>query len=117
VVAYQRLPADTQGGLGLLETSVCCPLLMFSFVVYRIPITVPVGFADFPHELFPVPEPWIHNSFLDVVQYTEMPRGGHFAAFEEPEIFSNDVIQFVEKVEKRIAAKKQEQPLKQATSH
>ena len=34
-----------------------------------------------------------------------MPRGGHFAAFEEPEIFSNDVIQFVEKVEKRIAAK------------
>ena len=40
-----------------------------------------------------------------MVQYTEMARGGHFAAFEEPEIFSNDVIQFVEKVEKRIAAK------------
>ena len=86
----------------------CGPLwtvLDFFFLVYRIPITVPVGFAEFPHETFPVPEPWIYSSFPDVVQYTEMPRGGHFAAFEEPEIFSNDVIQFVEKVEKRIAAK------------
>lgn len=36
-----------------------------------------------------------------------MPRGGHFAAFEEPELFANDVIQFVEKVEKRIKEKKQ----------
>lgn len=73
----------------------------------RIPITVPVGFADFPHELLPAPEPWIYSSFLDVVQYTEMPRGGHFAAFGEPEIFSNDVIQFVEKVEKRIEVSKE----------
>lgn len=79
---------------------------MVFFFVYRIPIAVPVGLADFPDELFRAPEPWIHSSFLDVVQYSEMPRGGHFAAFEEPEIFSNDVIQFVEKVEKRIAAKK-----------
>lgn len=81
---------------------------MFSFCVNRIPITVPVGLAAFPHELFPIPEPWIHSSYVDVVQYTEMPRGGHFAAFEEPELLSNDVIQFVEKVEKRIAAKKLE---------
>lgn len=34
-----------------------------------------------------------------------MPRGGHFAAFEEPELFASDVIKFVEKVEKRIPAK------------
>ena len=34
-----------------------------------------------------------------------MPRGGHFAAFEEPELFANDVIKFVEKVEKQIAVK------------
>ena len=62
--------------------------------------------ADFPHELFSTPEPWIHSRFLDVVQYTEMPRGGHFAAFEEPELFANDVIQFVKKVEKRTEEQK-----------
>ena len=40
------------------------------------------------------------------MQYSEIPRGGHYAAFEEPELFADDVIKFVEKVEKRIAAKK-----------
>ena len=52
------------------------------------------------------PEPWTHSLFLDIVQYSEIPRGGHYAAFEEPELFADDVIKFVEKVEKRIAAKK-----------
>lgn len=73
--------------------------------VARIPITVPTGLADFPHELFPLPEPLVHKRFLDIVQFSEMPRGGHFAAFEEPELFANDVIKFVEKVEKQIAVK------------
>jgi len=35
-----------------------------------------------------------------------MPRGGHFAAFEEPQLFANDVIKFIEKVEKRISLQK-----------
>ena len=37
-----------------------------------------------------------------------MPRGGHFAAFEEPQLFANDVIKFIEKVEKRISLQKGE---------
>ena len=78
------------------------------FIFCRIPITVPTGLADFPHELFRQPEPWAHYRFDDIVQFSEMPRGGHFAAFEEPELFANDVIKFVEKVEKRIAAKQAE---------
>ena len=55
--------------------------------------------------MFRLPEPFVHKRFLDVVQFSEMPRGGHFAAFEVPELFANDVIKFVEKVEKQIAAK------------
>ena len=35
-----------------------------------------------------------------------MPRGGHFAALEEPQLFANDVIKFIEKVEKRISLQK-----------
>ena len=80
-----------------------CILVVIHFP--RIPITVPTGLADFPHELFPLPEPLVHKRFLDIVQFSEMPRGGHFAAFEEPELFANDVIKFVEKVEKQIAVK------------
>ena len=84
-------------------------LINFVCCLGRIPISVPAGLADFPHELFRTPKPWIHNRFTDIIQYTEMPRGGHFAAFEEPELFANDVIQFIEKVEKRILAKKAEE--------
>ena len=78
------------------------------YILFRIPVTVPTGLAEFPHEIFLTPEPWTHSLFLDIVQYSEIPRGGHFAAFEEPELFADDVIKFVEKVEKRIAAKKAE---------
>ena len=84
----------------------------FFFFLNRIPITVPTGLADFPHELFRNPEPWIHSKFFDVVQFTDMPRGGHFAAFEEPELFANDVITFAQKVEKRIGAKQAESTAK-----
>ena len=85
----------------------------FLFLIFcRIPITVPTGLADFPHEVFRLPEPWAHYKFLDIVQFTEMPRGGHFAAFEEPELFANDVIKFVGEVEKRIAAKQAESTTK-----
>ena len=37
-----------------------------------------------------------------------MPRGGHFAALEEPQLFANDVIKFIEKVEKRISLQEAE---------
>lgn len=114
-------PASLWGGhlpqiVGAGPDGVCLNVcLLIFFGRNRIPITVPVGLADFPHELFRIPEPWIHSRFLEVVQYTEMPRGGHFAAFEEPDLFANDVIQFVEKVEKRIVAKKAEE-LKETTA-
>ena len=63
-------------------------------------IEVPTGLADFPNELMRSPKSWALKQFVNVVSYTEMPRGGHFAAFEEPELLAADVVQFVEKVEK-----------------
>ena len=42
------------------------------------------------------------------MQFSEIPRGGHFAAFEEPQLFANDVIKFIEEVEKRISLQKAE---------
>ena len=96
----------------ILRRDLCAVTILINFICfvsfYRCPITVPTGLAEFPHEIFPTPKPWVYNIFLDIVQYSELPRGGHFAAFQEPELFSNDVIMFVEKVEQRIAAKKAE---------
>jgi pimeloyl-ACP methyl ester carboxylesterase len=60
----------------------------------RLPITVPAAVADFPHELVRTPESWVRDECLDLVQYTEMSRGGHFGAFEEPELTAQDIRKF-----------------------
>ncbi|KXJ12401.1 epoxide hydrolase 1 [Exaiptasia diaphana] len=64
-----------------------------------IPIDTPSGLAEFPHEVGTSPKPWVLARFPNNLQYTLMPKGGHFAAFEQPELFAKDIVQFVEKVE------------------
>ena len=56
-------------------------------------IAVPTAVACFPHEIIRVPRSWAARHF-DIVQWTQMPRGGHFAAMEEPELLVDDVRAF-----------------------
>ena len=51
---------------------------------------VPIGLAIFPHEIVPVPREFAER-FHDVRRWTAMPRGGHFAAMEEPELLAEDL--------------------------
>jgi epoxide hydrolase len=53
-------------------------------------ITVPTGGAIFPAELIVTPKAWAQSRY-NIVHWTIMPRGGHFAAMEEPELLLNDV--------------------------
>ena len=53
-------------------------------------ITVPCGIARFPREAPSPPRAWVERVY-DVRRWTEMPRGGHFAAFEEPGLLAEDV--------------------------
>ncbi len=62
-------------------------------------IMVPVGFAEYPGELAPLPpRSYIDQAYGDVVQITHQIRGGHFAALEQPEIFVSDVQGFLKAV-------------------
>ena len=54
---------------------------------------VPTAAAVFPGEIFFSPRKWVETRY-NVVQWTEMPRGGHFAAMEEPELYIEDVVKF-----------------------
>lgn len=63
-------------------------------------VRVPTGFAAFPSELLHVPERWVRSKYPKLVSYSYMPRGGHFAAFEEPELLARDLGQFVGRVER-----------------
>ncbi len=55
--------------------------------------TVPTGFASFPHDLLPPPREWAER-FFNIQRWTEMPRGGHWAATEEPELLAEDIRAF-----------------------
>ncbi|MBU6267740.1 MAG: alpha/beta hydrolase [Sphingomonadales bacterium] len=50
-------------------------------------ITVPTGHAFYPAEIRPTPRLWAEQIYRNIVSWTEMPKGGHFAAFEQPEAF------------------------------
>lgn len=56
-------------------------------------VEVPVGVAAFPKEIIRSPRHWAEPRY-DIRQWTEMPRGGHFAAFEEGELLVDDVRNF-----------------------
>ncbi|MEC8729749.1 MAG: epoxide hydrolase, partial [Actinomycetota bacterium] len=53
-------------------------------------VTIPSGIAAFPKEIFRPPRSWCENSY-NVTHWTDMPRGGHFAALEQPELYIDDV--------------------------
>ena len=58
-------------------------------------IAVPSAVASFPAEIVRPPRSWTERQLADLRRYTEMPRGGHFAAFEEPELLADDVLAFL----------------------
>jgi pimeloyl-ACP methyl ester carboxylesterase len=54
-------------------------------------VKVPVGFTTFPGEIFRAPRSWVEASYPSLTYFHEASRGGHFAAWEEPEIFATEV--------------------------
>jgi len=57
-------------------------------------VTIPTGVAVFPKEIIPPVRRWMEPSFTDIRHWSEMQKGGHFAAFEQPELFVADVRKF-----------------------
>ena len=55
------------------------------------PVTVPVGFTTFPGEIWAAPRSWVETVYPGLAYFNEVDRGGHFAAWEEPELFSTEV--------------------------
>ncbi len=55
------------------------------------PVSVPVGFTTFPGEIWASPRSWVEAVYPDLAYFNEVDKGGHFAAWEEPELFSAEV--------------------------
>ena len=52
-----------------------------------------MGCSNFPHEIFPAPRSWAERVYTNLIYWNELDRGGHFAAFEEPELFTKELRQ------------------------
>jgi pimeloyl-ACP methyl ester carboxylesterase len=55
------------------------------------PMALPFGFTTFPGEIWRTPRSWVEKAYPNVAYFNEVERGGHFAAWEEPELFAQEV--------------------------
>jgi pimeloyl-ACP methyl ester carboxylesterase len=55
------------------------------------PVTVPVGFTTFPDEIWATPRSWAEAVYPGLAYFNEVDKGGHFAAWEEPELFATEL--------------------------
>jgi pimeloyl-ACP methyl ester carboxylesterase len=54
-------------------------------------VTIPVAVSAFPDELYQAPRSWAERAFPKLIHYNELDKGGHFAAWEQPQLFSEEL--------------------------
>jgi len=54
-------------------------------------VSIPVGFTTFPDEIFRAPRSWVEQSYPNLSYFNNVDKGGHFAAWEEPELFATEM--------------------------
>jgi pimeloyl-ACP methyl ester carboxylesterase len=54
-------------------------------------VTIPVAVSTFPDELYRVPQSWAEKAYPKLIHYNKLDKGGHFAAWEQPQLFVNEL--------------------------
>jgi pimeloyl-ACP methyl ester carboxylesterase len=54
-------------------------------------VTLPVAVSAFPDEIYQAPKSWAEKAYPNLIYYNRLPKGGHFAAWEQPELFSEEI--------------------------
>ena len=54
-------------------------------------VSIPVAVSVFPDELYPAPRSWAERAYPKLIHYNKLDKGGHFAAWEQPQLFSEEV--------------------------
>jgi pimeloyl-ACP methyl ester carboxylesterase len=54
-------------------------------------VSVPAGFTTFPGEIFQAPRSWVEQAYSNLTYFNEVDKGGHFAAWEQPELFATEL--------------------------
>jgi hypothetical protein len=54
-------------------------------------VSIPVAVSVFPDELYPAPRSWAEQAYPKLIHYNKLERGGHFAAWEQPMLFAEEL--------------------------
>src|SRR6185437_16153573 len=54
-------------------------------------VTIPVAVSAFPDEIYQAPRSWTEKAYPKLIHYNRLPKGGHFAAWEQPQLFVEEV--------------------------
>jgi hypothetical protein len=54
-------------------------------------VKIPVAVSVFPDELYQAPRSWAEKAYPNLIHYNRLPKGGHFAAWEQPQLLSEEV--------------------------
>jgi pimeloyl-ACP methyl ester carboxylesterase len=54
-------------------------------------VSIPVAVSVFPDELYPAPRSWAEKAYPKLIHYNQLPKGGHFAAWEQPKLLSEEI--------------------------
>jgi pimeloyl-ACP methyl ester carboxylesterase len=54
-------------------------------------VSIPVAVSAFPDELYQAPRSWAEQAYSKLIHYNKLDKGGHFAAWEQPQLFSEEV--------------------------
>jgi len=54
-------------------------------------VSIPVAMSEFPDELYPTPRSWAERAYPKLIHYNKLDKGGHFAAWEQPQLLSEEV--------------------------
>jgi pimeloyl-ACP methyl ester carboxylesterase len=65
--------------------------VLLSAVQKTAEIKLPVAITVFPHEVYRAPESWARRAYPNLVYFNEVDKGGHFAAWEQPQLFTEEV--------------------------
>lgn len=62
------------------------------FIFFKpLGVKIPVAVSAFPDELYQAPKSWVEKAFPNLIHYNRLEKGGHFAAWEQPQLFSEEV--------------------------
>jgi pimeloyl-ACP methyl ester carboxylesterase len=54
-------------------------------------VTLPTGVSVFPDEIYAAPRSWTEKAYPNLIHYNRLPKGGHFAAWEQPQLFASEL--------------------------